>query len=355
MNKLFYLLSGTDQELIARCGTHSRIQQAAKGALVLVAGVLATVSMMYAMLSLPVSLPLAIISGITFGLVIISLDRLLVSAATKSSALLALLFAILIGLTLSIPLELRIFDKSIQAELVKEPIAEKEMRIRELEGEIKDTRSSLENLQKELIAEATGEGGTGRAGQGRAYEQKLKIYEDYKAQSEQRITQLSIEIDRIKREGDALRVSRSGDFLSRVEALRRVQQASPAALWTTWALRLLLILTQATPALAYLLEGKNEYSALLHKQWTYQPKFEPRQRVASSTNVRLPIPTFGRGFASAIDWTGALAPSVEELRGQDQTPEEADAAALAGDWEMVGRDLKKVLNKYGPKSTRQAA
>lgn len=346
INKLLYSLSSTDQELIAQCDVQSKTQQKFKGILVLIAGFLAAISAIGAMSLLTRSLFLMIVSGIAYGLIIIFFDRSIVSAARKHTALLGLLFAIVFGITTSAPLELRLFKSSIDEEISKRQMTEN-MQIKELENEIEQSRKKLEDLQKELIVEAEGRSGSGMVGAGPVYREKLKAYEYVKSQTELRIAQLTIEIDNIRRGT----LNRSEDFLSRLVVLQDIQKTSPSALRVIWVFRIMLILAYAMPSLFILLEADTKYNFLIKKRQANIPRYESEYPSTHIANSRFSIPDFGRGFATAMDWTGMLALRVEELRGGDKTMSAADATALAGDWEAIGNDLKKVLDKHGAKAT----
>ncbi|MCI0488655.1 MAG: DUF4407 domain-containing protein [Blastocatellia bacterium] len=249
MKKLFYFLSKTDPELIAHCGVQAKSQQIMKGVLILISGLFATLSAAFGLGLFFESSLLAAVFGVGYGLLIMSVFREVVSSATKAFALPALLLAIVMGIIISVPLELRLF-----------------------EGRISD------------------------------------------------------------------------EILSSVGTI---------------SVRLFLILIPAAPLLVRLLEGDNMYIESVKKLQACKRsgalERTPEQIAASDINLRPAIPGFGRGFASAIDWAGALAPTVEELRGGDKTPDEADAMAMAGDWKAIGSDLMKVMKKYGAKSTRRIA
>jgi len=57
-------------------------------------------------------------------------------------------------------------------------------------------------------------------------------------------------------------------------------------------------------------------------------------------------PSFGRGVARVVDLTGSLAQDSYAL---SDSPEAADAHALASDWRSVGRDLASAIRKFGDK------
>lgn len=57
------------------------------------------------------------------------------------------------------------------------------------------------------------------------------------------------------------------------------------------------------------------------------------------------LKAFLRGVASVVDIGGALAPSLDDLRRPGETSAQADARALASDWQAVGDDLRAVTHK----------
>lgn len=62
---------------------------------------------------------------------------------------------------------------------------------------------------------------------------------------------------------------------------------------------------------------------------------------------RLHSSTFTEGVASIMDFLGIFVPTKKDIRnayGIAHSMEEADAKAIANDWEHVGSDLYEVLN-----------
>ncbi|MGL4608379.1 MAG: hypothetical protein ACRCYY_01660, partial [Trueperaceae bacterium] len=61
---------------------------------------------------------------------------------------------------------------------------------------------------------------------------------------------------------------------------------------------------------------------------------------AERTDLLYATPSFWSGAARVLDLFG-----VFDRYNQSQSPEEADAKAIASDWIMVGQDLKKVSER----------
>ena len=58
---------------------------------------------------------------------------------------------------------------------------------------------------------------------------------------------------------------------------------------------------------------------------------------------RYPRPSFGSGFARALDLFGA----GSRLAKRKRLDHQADAAAIASDWAAVGNDLRRVMERAG--------
>src|SRR5262245_17757892 len=115
MRRLLQVLSGAHPEVLERCETDRRKFQGIGGA-VLTTGVLAAVSMTFALHSmLEVPLVIAVPASLAWGLAILSLDRWLVGSMQAGEprrwliAAPRILMAVLLGLAISTPLVLQIF------------------------------------------------------------------------------------------------------------------------------------------------------------------------------------------------------------------------------------------------------
>ena len=59
-------------------------------------------------------------------------------------------------------------------------------------------------------------------------------------------------------------------------------------------------------------------------------------------------PSFYEGISRILDFANSL-----QSYNYDKNGAEADAKALASDWQMVGRDMKAAVAEYGEKSTER--
>lgn len=138
--------------------------------------------------------------------------------------------------------------------------------------------------------------------------------------------------------------------------------------WTFLLTALLLTAFQCTPLLVGWLTFDNVYARLVQSWRERVAELTAKQirdfsftssalsnRPAPNAYPGLTLPSFGSGFAAAMDWFGDLAPTVEEFRGGERTLDEARDAALARDWAMIGRDLQNVLDRHGEEPAKPTA
>jgi len=278
------------------------------GGAVLTTGVLAFLSGFYAVYTTLASGPYGLVTSIGFGLLwglaILSLDRYIVSSLRKPTdpttrwrqriketwlpALPRVLLAILIGITLSKPLELRLFQHAIgvQAEInrdravtAKRSSLTESSRLGELTAELKQLNDEIATgetrakfLEDEFRKEADGTGGSQRYG----YSEVARLKEAAALQARKQVTdlrlspkvlQLQAEKDKVTAQIDqqmeAFRQSQADDFLTNMTALADLTANSPAVWWVSTFVMLLLIGIEITPVLVKLLSPVGPYDVKL--------------------------------------------------------------------------------------------
>ncbi len=222
--RLLWFSAGADAQLLVRCPTSDRVKYQGLGGVVLSVGFLAFFSGSYAFYAVfspkdttvlgsdAAHMPTVLLSaffGLVWALIIFNLDRFIVSSTGKGdgtekitkteflNALPRLLMALIIGLCLSKPLEIKILESEIKAQLeieqtqylkelnelseklITEQRAELRDQLDELQGRIDESDKLLENRRleinqqrKNLELEAEGKRGSGIAGRGPAWQDK---------------------------------------------------------------------------------------------------------------------------------------------------------------------------------------
>lgn len=126
--KFLWWCAGADAEILKYSSYSDHVKYVGIGGVVLATGFMAALSMGFAMHTIFRNWPVTISIAIAWGLIVFNLDRFIVSSTGKGdgeysisvkellNALPRLLMAVLLGLTISAPLETQIFSKEIDRE-----------------------------------------------------------------------------------------------------------------------------------------------------------------------------------------------------------------------------------------------
>lgn len=295
--RILLYLSKTDRRLIVLCSDSAYKTQVGYGVFVLIVGIFAFTSSSYALRATLGDSYVVFAVAAVYAALIMFIDREIVSATNKGKGMIAtrLGLAVFIGLVVSVPIELKLFEKQIAQELKRlqnsdyaphvekrEEVkaryrlrfAAKDKQIQELvrEGGDLDTRVTNEVLQpnQQISGVALG---TMRPGKGPVYERlKEQAVENAERLRQARedynklTTDEQNEIDGIEDEYIKQALPPSDDLLARYSALgsaKRDPERGWDAWFMAWGVRLLLIMLELTPALIKVLQEENEYDAIL--------------------------------------------------------------------------------------------
>lgn len=298
----FLFCSGVESSVLEQCPT-DRNKYAGIGATVFFTGVLAFCSSSYALYTVFDSYGMAIAFGLVWGLMIFNLDRYIVMSMKSNGrwfrdfmvAFPRILMAVLLALVISKPLELKIFEKEIQAEMLQmeqEVFKQQEDRVKErYTGQIDQLRAQAlqikmdilaktayrDSLAKAAVQEADGTGGSRKKNLGPIYRAKKEAADQAQVElsafigenqplarekelaaqqlesaAQQDITQL----DRGKYDG----------FAARIDALSRLSGKSLAIWWASLFITLLFIAVETAPILVKLISYRSPYDFVLHQQ-----------------------------------------------------------------------------------------
>jgi len=280
------------------------------GGAVLTTGALAFLSGFYAIYTTLAAGPYSVLVSIGFGMLwaaaIFNLDRYIVSSLRKPTgagtpwrqrfaqtwlpAVPRLGLAILIGITLSKPLELRLFHSAIagQAEINRDAavmakrasltassrMSEMSAELDKLNAEIAGAENRTKFLEDEFRNEADGTGGSHRYG----YSEVAQVKEAAAREARRQLTALQSSlqgrVDRLQTEKDtttalinqqvaAFRQSLADDFLTKMAALADLSANSVAVWWISTFVMLLVIGIEITPVLVKVLSPTGPYDVKL--------------------------------------------------------------------------------------------
>lgn len=219
-------LSGADRDLLLTEAPRDRAKyEGIGGAVLLTASMAGLASAIAVRIAFDLHIILAILFGALWGLAMLSLDRWLVAANQRqdraiSTLMLAVprvLLALIVGIVMSTPLVLQIFDGEIDAQIIKMQQAEKsqlesrleadkryasleeDLRanerdrqeveagvtagaiaddpdVKRLQAEVQDLNDQLRQVEQQLVCERSGGSGcSGKIGIGPAYEENLEV------------------------------------------------------------------------------------------------------------------------------------------------------------------------------------
>jgi len=299
LTSFFWLCSGADITILKKCPTE-KTKYAGIGATIFFTGLFAALAGGYAMFTVFDNIWIAFITGIAWGLLIFNLDRFIVSSMRKDvrfrrelfMALPRVLLAILISVVIAKPLELKIFEKEINAELI---IMDQEQRARQ-EDEVKvrftttqdSLKSEIEVLKNEIdiktkqrddllkIAqeEADGTGGSRRKNLGPIYKVKKANADAMEAElkdlKQDHLDRIALLEKRIHKNDSSLTAAiaaienaQVNGPAARIEAMSRLTNQNNSMWWAEWFIIILFVALETAPVLVKLMSAKGPYDNLL--------------------------------------------------------------------------------------------
>lgn len=196
IKRFFWYCAGADSEILKRSPYSEHVRYASLGGIVLATGIMAGSAGGFGFYTVFKNEIGAIIFGFLWGLMIFNLDRFIVSSSGKGdgtdaitwqefkSAIPRLVLAVLLGLIISKPLELKIFEPEVNSKLQELQLKESQRRKELSEGifnaDIDSAYAKIERLKEEVAAkekkrdaiadklqeELAGRTGSGRPGEG---------------------------------------------------------------------------------------------------------------------------------------------------------------------------------------------
>ncbi len=263
-------------------------------------GLFAALAAGYALYTVFENIWIAIACGLVWGLLIFNLDRFIVSSMRKEGkfrkellmSIPRILLAILISIVIAKPLELKIFEKEINGELIVMDLQQRARQEAEVKARFTSTQDSLkseintlkqevqsktmlrDDLQRIAREEADGTGGSKKRNLGPIYKIKQTNAEaaekeliQLKVDHENRITSLEKRVHQndstLMAEIAAIEKAKVNGPAARIEAMSRITQQNNSMWWAEWFIILLFIALETSPVFVKLISGKGPYDNLL--------------------------------------------------------------------------------------------
>jgi hypothetical protein len=310
--------AGAYQDLLKECPSE-QTKYAGLGGVLLATFALATLSAGYAIYSVFNEPLWAIAFAIVWGLIIFNFDRFLVSTMRKYGvsrrkqlwmAAPRIALALLIGFTIARPLELKIFEKEIDVQIIANRHQKLLLNDSLLQAENKagliaataererltarklSLQDTLRRLQQAYIEEADGTGGSGRRGIEKLTRLKQEAYTNNLQRADPELQQLEQQIayqDSLIRQANATKEIRRREyeaqvtadvgFLERNKALSDLASHEPSVFWAMLLISLLIILIETGPILSKLIMNTGPYDLAL-------ASLELKQMAAAEEDMR---------------------------------------------------------------------
>jgi hypothetical protein len=332
LENFFIFCSGIDRNILAETPTE-RNKYAGIGATVFFTGVFAMVASNYALYTVFNDVYISSGFGLLWGLLIFNLDRYIVSSLKKKGhffrdfglALPRIVLAVIISIVISKPLELKIFETEINAEIIsmqqekrkehedllksryQNDIDKVENEILAINEKIGSIRGNRDMLKQDAMGEADGTGGSKIRNMGPIFKAKMaaaaSAEEELKAKEIESAPQLAEKESRKKellaaREADMKKMEFAAltGFASRMEALGRITDKSHAVLVASLFLMLLFIAIETAPLFVKLISERSPYDYILdkaevaiemdHKEFTTMKKLEVNNKLELEQQTR---------------------------------------------------------------------
>lgn len=304
-NNFLWWCAGAHQKLLKEFPSeHSKYS--GLGGVILATFVLAAISSGYAIYSIFDNIGWTVLFAAIWGIIIFNFDRFLVSTMRKYGvsrrkqawmAVPRIALALLIGVTIARPLELKIFEKEIDTKVVENIHKKIQLNDSLLQAENKALMQSTETernrlvarklsiedtlsrLQQSYVQEADGTGGSGRRGIEQLTRLKMDAFNNARLLYMPELAQLQVDIakqdsilagakaglEERRKQYEAAAKANVG-FLERNKALTDLASEESSVFWTSMLLSLLIILIEVGPILSKLIMPVGPYDIALAKE-----------------------------------------------------------------------------------------
>lgn len=299
LNEFLWTCAGVNKKVLRQCPTEYA-KYAGSGGTILFTALMAMLSGGYAMYFVFHSVWTAIAFGIFWGLLIFNLDRFIVNTMYSDglptiswgeirSGLPRIIMAIFLGIVISTPLEMKIFEDRIDSQLVKDNIrrtnetrAEAEIgnaplvqRRDKLEAERAAISTRLAAANKELKEEGEGSALSGKAGHGPIYADKEANRNAIQKELDDWDKAHNTELEGIKNQilenstkigADIENGNKENGFCVRYEAFANVKAANNSLKIVSIVIMLLFIIIETAPTFFKMMMSSGEYDDKLREE-----------------------------------------------------------------------------------------
>lgn len=322
LNEFLWLCAGVNIKQIRQCPTEYA-KYAGQGGLILFTGLMAALSGGYAFYTIFNNIPLAFGFGLFWGLLIFNLDRFIVNTMYSDgkhtisgyellAGLPRLIIAVFLGIVISTPLELKIFEDRIESQIAKDnrrrttelmgedvytlkTLDEDKAELASLQAQQRDLQDKFNVASEELKEEEDGNAASGIAGRGPHWRSKAerkrdceRALADWNALYSGRMKDLQEDIRRLNKNLEETRtksdeLGENKGFCVRYEAFSNIKNENESVRLVSLFIMLMFIIIEIAPTFFKMMVAAGPYDDLLRAE-AIKKKAYADQVVAETTN-----------------------------------------------------------------------
>ena len=299
LNEFLWWCAGVNKQILRQCPT-DYAKYAGAGGTIFFTSVMAVISSSYAIYFVFENRIISVIFGLIWGSLIFNLDRYMVNTMYSDglptiswgeirSGLPRIIMAIFLGVVISTPLEMKVFEDRINSQLVQDNI-ERTNKSRQkawegnvtlvqrrdlLEKEQREIIQRLANANKELKEEGEGTALSGKVGHGPIYKEKemnrdaiQKELDDWNAAHEQELKSIRNQIEgNTKATNDDIdKGAKENGFCVRYEAFANVKANNTSLQIVSLVIMLLFIIIETAPTFFKMMVTSGPYDDMLRAE-----------------------------------------------------------------------------------------
>lgn len=329
LNEFLWTFAGVHKPLLRQC-PNEYSKYAGMGGTILCTAIMAMISGGYAIYFVFENFWIAAAFGLFWGCLILNLDRFIVSTMYSDgkytiswlelwSALPRIVMAILLGIVISTPLEMKLFEERIDGKILEiqrerktaweennkfeddNTLAYYQTEKENIEKEIKAKELRRNSLYQDLADELDGKAPSGIKGYGPRAQQKYdsydkaeKEYNAYVEENRPKLVELDLKIKecvaRQETEIDGyVSTTEKNGFCQRYEAFAKIDDNDPDLTIVIWFIRLLFIIIEVAPVIFRMMIAAGSYDELLQARAAYISNAARKEREVVESEYEIDI------------------------------------------------------------------
>ncbi len=300
LKNILFWASGARTSLLEKITEFEKVKFQLIGISLLISAFVSTLSAFYAILLISENISSSSLIGLMWGIMVIFLNRLLISTIIDNPTnkqknvywfLLSILISIFISLSIAFPLQLKVFEKEINSEILNNKIKKIEPIYRNYDSIIQNEYDKLYRYESKLLLEISGIG-SGNAGDG-PFAKRIKVsIED----QQKLINTLQVEKNRLRE----TIFSTKSNFIEKTNSLNEIIKRNNTMRVVYYLVFFSFLFVELIPFLIAYTSKSGLYEEFVEKIEATNFDFENKLVSEKTTTNEKPINTFENFCVSSI-------------------------------------------------------